>query len=152
MRITNRFLVGLLVSGLMCTAAVAAAAADATVPMPQLFPVKLVSIQRGNSAGWSHDPGVRLTWQASVPGLSFCVAYAGVHGVEIGPEMGHSYIQDRTHCLETGRDGKVADFVAFQVDDYDKSDGPLLIATVVLADEQSKTSTFEVDKLPPLKR
>lgn len=160
MRNIKPFLAGLLVSGLMCTAAAPASAqapqtassADAGVPMPQLFPVKLVNIQRGNSGGLSQNPGARLTWQASVPGLSFCVAYASAHGVEVGPEFGHSFIGDRTHCLDSGRDGKVKDFVAFQVDDEDKSEDTLLIATIVLANNQTNTTAIPVDKLPPLKR
>jgi hypothetical protein len=146
----------LLAAGLMAAGAAFAGApaqpqpASSSVPFPVLFPVTLAHVERSESTGLSHDPGARFTWQASVPGLSFCVAYGGAHGVDVTPAMGHSYIGDRTHCLSTGRDGKATDFVAFQVAD-DQEPDPVLTATVVLVDDEVHTDAVEVKKLPPMK-
>jgi hypothetical protein len=141
-------------------AAVGAPAQSQGLPLPPLpvpplhpaFPVDLDHVARGTSGGLANAPGIRLTWRAMIPGLSFCVAYSTAHGASLAgtAPYGHLDSSDLTHCLIAGRDGTATDFV--RIEDEDATQDPLLIATVVMVDDQVKTSAIRLAALPALKR
>ena len=122
-----------------------AAAASVTPAAKPPFPVKLETIAvKGKS---STDGGLVLTWRSVVPGLSYCVAYAATHGASFhGWLGGRDHQWDREHCLTAGRDGTVTDTVPVEVSDPAQTPDALLIANVVLVDNEVSTETIPLQK------
>ncbi|MEX3984039.1 hypothetical protein AB4Y45_34180 [Paraburkholderia sp. EG287A] len=128
-----------------CANAFASGAASAVTSAEKPpFPVKL---ERVTSDGQSYGGGLNLTWRSSVPGLTFCVAYASTHGADFhGWLGGKDHQSDREHCLSAGRDGTVTDTAPVEVWDLKRDPDALLIANVVLVDNEVSTETIPLQK------
>lgn len=77
---------------------------------------------------------VNVTYRSAIPGLSFCIGYAGAHGAVI------PYTSDGEHCVIAGRDRLVQDSVFVNIG----SPEALLIANIVLIDNRVSTETVPV--------
>lgn len=114
-------------------ASVGLAQAQAPNPAPAPFPVVLAETAYVAPAPglvlWGQDNGgLRLTWHSTVPGLSFCVAYATARGL---------YADENNHCLVTDRNGNAVDTVrlGYARDVADLSN-VVLVGNVVLVDNR----------------
>lgn len=97
------------------------------------FPVTKVS--GSVTPGLGRKAGtVNITYRSTIPGLSFCIGYAGAHGAVI------PYTSDGEHCVIAGRDGLVQDSVFVNIGSPDA----LLIANIVLIDNRVSTETVPV--------
>jgi len=101
------------------------------------FPVTKVSSSVTPGAG-RHPSTVKVTYRSTVPGLSFCIGYAGAHGAIIPYGYVDGESSDAEHCVIAGRDGLVQDHVFINVG---TSPDALLIATIVLIDNRVSTET-----------
>lgn len=126
----------------VASGAVAAAVTSTAKPS---FPVKLEHIAVDTK---SMGGGLILTWRSTVPGLTYCVAYSATHGASFhGWLGGKDHQSDRDHCLTAGRDGTVTDTVPVEVFLPDREPDALLIANVVLVDNEVSTETIPLQKL-----
>jgi len=114
------------------------------------FPITLDHTESTSVSGgllYQNSPGVKLTWKSAVPGLQFCVAYAGVNGVDLNGTGGQrSFQSDRTHCMVADADGLASDSVKLTIS---KQPNGLLLATVVLINNDINTQAVPVGKLYP---
>lgn len=113
------------------------------------FPITLVHTEEVTVPSFLARPttGVKLTWKSSVPGLQFCIAYAGVRDVDLQGRGGQrSYQEDRTHCVVADASGLATD--TLRVVTWQDQSG-LLIATVVLINNEFNTLMIPVGKLYP---
>lgn len=126
------------------SAAASGAAAAVTSAANPAFPVKLehIAVDAKSMGG-----GLNLTWRSAVPGLTFCVAYSATHGAGFhGWLGGKDHQSDREHCLSASRDGTVTDAVPVEVFDPQHAPDALLIANVVLVDNEVSTEAIPVAK------
>jgi hypothetical protein len=134
-------------AAILSCACASAQAADAGLALPTKFPVKLEHVAPEKGGFWTTG-GLKMTWRSAVPGLQFCVAYASTHGVSFhGSTGGRSWQGDREHCLVAGRDGTVSDVVPVTYSDPTNNPDGLLIANVVLIDNEVSTESIPVHQL-----
>lgn len=83
------------------------------------------------------DGGLRLTWRSTVPGLSFCVAYASARGL---------YTDLNHHCLVADRHGEAVDTVhlGYARNVADLSD-VVLVANAILVNNRVSATVVPVD-------